>query len=53
MIQDFKIGPGIFFLVMILIAIPLIVFRYNQPHMTETELFLNFFTAFSEFFNRY
>jgi len=43
---------GKFIVFCILIAIPPLIFRFNHPHMTETELFLNFFKAYAEFFNR-
>ncbi len=33
------------------IVIPQIIFRFNHPKMTETELFLNFFQAYKEIFN--
>jgi len=51
--EDLNKGKGLFMLVMVLLAIPQIIFRFNHPLMSETQLFLNFFEAYIEFFNRY
>lgn len=38
------------FIGLLLLIIPNILYRFNHPEMTETQLFLNFFQMYREFF---
>ncbi len=40
----------IFYLVLLILGIPGFLYRFNHPEMSETQLFLNFFEAYREFF---
>lgn len=42
----------VFYLIMFLLAIPQFIYRFNHPHMTETELFFNFFKAYKISYER-
>ncbi len=40
----------IFLGVMLLLSIPQYIYRFKHPEMSETQLFLDFFKAYTEFF---
>ncbi len=37
-------------IILLILSIPQFVFRFKHPEMTETELYLNFFKAYYDFF---
>jgi hypothetical protein len=39
-----------FYLIILILGIPQLIFRFKHPEMNETQLFLNFFHAYKEFF---
>ncbi len=40
-----------FYLIMLVLSIPQFTYRFNHPEKSETQLFLEFFNAYGEFFN--
>ena len=40
----------LFYLIILLLGVPQFTYRFKHKEMTETQLFLNFFTAYKEFF---
>ena len=46
-----KTNYTIFLCVLGILAIPQLIYRFNHPELTETQLFLGFFEAYREVFN--
>ena len=38
--------------ILFIITVPQILYRFHHPEMTETQLFLNFFNAYVDIFDR-
>lgn len=44
-------SKALFLLVMVILTIPQVSYRFKHPEKSETQLFLDFFKAYKEFLN--
>ncbi len=49
--REYKKPYRILLLILAFLSIPQFVYRFKHPDISETQLFLNFFNAYKEFFN--
>ena len=47
---DQRARKWLFLLILLLLSIPQLIYRFKHPDQTETQLFFNFFNAYREFF---
>lgn len=44
-------SKAIFYLIIMVLGVPQLYYRFNHAEKSETQLFLDFFKAYKEFFN--